>query len=176
MRGSAIEDGVAADAKVTKRKTAMVDDGRATERPRFWRVRFSIGSLLLLMALVGLAITLGITYRKLDRAERELSAMRPLSRDEVAQQFERNTSFGSHRTTVTDVRYSQKDDAYRVTFSWVDSTTNKEWSTDLTLRSDGFGLYQGVIDVPEFTKQLSSFGVTGSHRVFVGKSSTLKAK
>jgi hypothetical protein len=148
---------------------AMGDDGEKSQPASFWRVRFSLGSLLLLMAVVGLSIALGLTYRKLDRAERELNALQPVSREEVARQFESNTSFGPHRTTVTDVRYSQKEDAYRVTFSWVDSTTNKPWSSDLTLRSaDGFGNYQGQIDVPEFTKQLSAFGVTGSLRVFVG--------
>jgi hypothetical protein len=128
------------------------------------------------MAVVGLSITLGLTYRKLDRAERELSALQPMSAEEVARQFERNASVGPHRTTVTDVRYSQKEDAYRVTFSWVDSTTSKEWSSDLTLRSDGFGLYHGQINVPEFTKQLSAFGVTGSYSVFVGSPSQLIKK
>jgi hypothetical protein len=155
----------------------MADDGEKSERPAFWRIRFSLGSLLLLMAVVGLAIALGLTYRKLDRAERELNALQPLSREEVARQFERNTSFGPHRTTVTDVRYSKKEDAYRVTFSWVDSTTNKPWSSDLTLRpADAFGSYQGQIDVPEFTKQLTAFGVTGSCRIFVGSPSMFQTK
>jgi hypothetical protein len=96
---------------------------------------------------------------------------------EVARQFESNTSLGPHRTTVTDVSYSQKEDTYRVTFSWVDSTTKKQWSSDLTLRpADGFGNYQGQIDVPEFAKQLSAFGVTGSYRVFVGSPPSFRAK
>src|SRR4029079_12696629 len=92
-----------------KWRTSMGDDEKKPERSAFWRMRFSLGSLLLLMAVVGLAITLGLTYRKLDRAERELSALQPMSAGEVGRQLQENASLGTYRTTVTDVRYSQKE-------------------------------------------------------------------
>ena len=57
----------------------MSDETPKSEQPAVWRIRYSIATLLLLMATIGLAIALGLTYRKLARTERELDAMSPIA-------------------------------------------------------------------------------------------------
>lgn len=128
-------------------------------RPR--RLQFSLGSMLMLTAVVGLSISLVLVYSKLVRTERALSALQPISVEEVARQFERNTSIGGGRITtkVTDVRYSPAENAYKVNFSWTDSQTGQSWSSDVKLKSDGFGMYFGQIRNSEFVKPLKSSDV-----------------
>ena len=119
----------------------MSDETPKSEQPAVWRIRYSIATLLLLMAAIGLAIALTLTYRKLARTERELDAMRPLPEQEVARQFEKKTTLGPVRTTVTDVRYAPKEDAYKVSFSYVISggptASPTEWTSSVTLPSYG---------------------------------------
>jgi hypothetical protein len=142
------------------------------------RIRFSLGSLLLLIAVIGLALALFVTNRQMSQireqlaqTESELATLRPLPVEEVARQFESNATLGPIKTTVRDVRYSPKEDAYRVTFSWVDSQAKQEWSTDLELRSDGFGQYYGVIMNGPFIEPL---GNTHGFTVLVKAPSALK--
>ncbi len=132
------------------------------------------------MALAALAMALLVTNRQLsqtreqlNQTESELATMRPLAVDEVARQFESNTTLGPIKTKVRDVRYSPKEDAYRVSFSWVDPQTKQEWSTEVKLTSDGFGGYYGVIHSNEFTKPL---GDTNGYTVGIKAPSSFKKK
>jgi hypothetical protein len=146
----------------------MPDD---VPRPR--RFQFSLGSMLLLTAVVGLSISLVLVYSKLVHTERALNALQPISAEEVARQFERNTTIGGGRisTNVTDVRYSPAENAYKVDFSWTDSQTGQSWSSDVKLKSDGFGTYFGQIRNSEFVKPLKS---SDSYLVVVETPSALK--
>lgn len=116
------------------------------------RLRFSLGSLLLLVTAISLAIALALTHQKLTIADRQLKAVQPLSPEEVASQFESQTTLGSIKTTVRDVRYSPGENAYKVAFSWVESKTAQEWSTEVILTADGFGAYHGKIQSDQFVK------------------------
>src|SRR5215212_6929499 len=86
----------------------MFDNTLSSDQRSPRRFRFSVASLLLFMAVLGLAIMLGLTNRKLHRVEQELGAMQPMSPQEVARQFEQHTTLGPIKTKVEDVRYSQK--------------------------------------------------------------------
>ena len=110
--------------------------------PRF---QFSLNNLLLWIAVIALAIGLVLTTRELSSRRRELEALQPLSVQEVARQFEARTSQGTLKVTVSDVRYSQADDAYRVKFSCVNSTDGASWTSDVKLEGDHFGSYSGMI-------------------------------
>jgi len=129
----------------------MTDDAPSVSdrRPR---LQFSIGSMLLLTAIVGLSIALALVYGKLVRVERTLSALQPIAVEDFARQFENVTTVGGGRirTKVTDVRYSPVENAYKVRFSWTDSQTGGQWSSNVILKSDGFGTYFGQIRNPEF--------------------------
>lgn len=138
-----------------------------------WRFQFSIATLLMLMAIVALSIALGLTYGRLARVERQLDALQPMSPEEVARQFEKNTTLGMIKTKVGDVRYSPKEDAFRVRFSWTDSTSGETWTSDVKLTADGFGRYFGQIRNPEFTRPL---GYTDSYPVGVETPSPLKTR
>ena len=65
----------------------MTDDTTHTAR-KPW-LRFSLGSMLLMTAVVCLSISLVIVYGRLVRIERELNASRPLSVEEVARRWEK---------------------------------------------------------------------------------------
>lgn len=118
------------------------------------RFRFSIGTLLLWMAVVALTANTVITNRRVAQLKQELESQRPLPPREVARQFEENTTLGPIATSVKDVRYSSASDAYRVKYSWVDSTTGKSWQSDIDLKSDGFGTYYGQIRNDPFLQPL----------------------
>jgi hypothetical protein len=135
------------------------------------RVRFSLGNLVLLTAVLALSLALFLTNRKLWQTERELEAMRPLPVEEVARQFEARTKVDQITTTVKDVRYSPKEDAYRVGFSWTDKAAGQTWFTDVKLVSDGFGDYYGKILNPEFAQPL---GHANGFTVVVQTPSALK--
>jgi hypothetical protein len=138
------------------------------------RFRFSLGSLLLLMAVVCLAISLAIVYSQLVRTERELEGLRPMSVEEVARQFENSTKFGNFATKVNDVRYSPTEDAFAVEFSWTDPATGTMWSTDTKLKPDGFGRYYGKIHSGEFLKAVGS--TSEYYMIGVETPSPLKSK
>lgn len=152
----------------------MPDDTLPPTQPGFGRIRFSLGNLLLLVTVVALAISLVMTYRKLDRMERAFDAMQPMSPQQVARQFERQTTLGKVRTTVNDVRYSQKEDAYKVSFSWLDSN-GQHWSSEVLLNPDGFGKYSGEILSSEFVTSVGS-GRNNRFAVGVQTPSPLKEK
>lgn len=109
------------------------------------RFQFSIGSMLLWMAVVCLAVTNMWTQWELSTVKRELASQQPLPAEEVARQFQQKTTLGPITVKVRDVRYSPESDSYKVAFSWTDKTTNKTWSTDVKLTSDGYGTYFGQI-------------------------------
>ena len=132
----------------------MKDDATITDKKP--RLRFSLGSMLLMMAVVCLSISLVIVYGRLMRIERELNASRPLSAEEVARQFETSTKFSTFSTKVQDVRYSPKEDSFLVSFSWDDPTTKTSWSTEVRLKPDGYGRYFGQIRSGEFLKSVGS--------------------
>jgi hypothetical protein len=136
------------------------------------RMQFSLGNLLSLTAVVGLSISLALVYSKLARTERALGALSPLSAEEVARQFERNTSIAGGRisTKVNDVRYSPAENAYKVTFTWTDSQLGESWSSDVKLKSDGFGTYFGKISNSEFVRPLKN---SDGYLVVVGSPSPL---
>lgn len=133
-------------------------------------MRYSVSSLLLLMVVVALFFSLMIVYRQLREVEKRLAAVdakllhaetavlsvQPIPPQEVAKQFESRTSNGSVKTTVSDVRYSPKEDAYQVEFSWIDPATKSNWTTDIRLKSDGFGRYFGSIRSDEYLKAIAS--------------------
>ena len=135
-------------------------DTSTAKPPR--RFRFSIGTLLLLTAIVGLTANAIVTSRRiamlkqqLESQERELSALSPLPPEEVARQFEKNTTLGPISVSVKDVRYSPDSDSYKVDFSWTDSNkTSQTWNGDVILNSDGYGAYHGEIRHGPFIKPL----------------------
>lgn len=124
------------------------------EKHRLPRVRFSIGSLLLWTAMIALAVNSLIMSRTVSQLKQELAPQLDLPPSEVARQFERATKVGPIATTVRDVRYSEASDAYRIDFSWTDSTSGKTWYSDVQLNHDGFGVYIGQIRNSPFLQPL----------------------
>ena len=118
------------------------------------RFRFSLSTALMFVAIMGLTFALIDSQRRLAQTEKELETHRPLSLKEVASQFEQGTTLGPISTTVRDVRYSPDENAYRISFSWTNRNTAQTWSTDVMLRSDGFGQYYGEIRNTDFIKPL----------------------
>src|SRR5262249_7791763 len=117
-------------------------------------IRFSLSTLLLLIAIVGLTIALVLTQFQLSNLRRELGAHEPLSVEEVARQFESQLSAPPMTGTADDVRYSPKTDSYHVKFSVVNSATPTTRSeSEVTLRGDGYGRYRGYLDLggPQIT-------------------------
>jgi len=132
----------------------MASLSRPTQAPSKRRFRFSLGSMLLWAAIVCLATSNLVTSRQLSQLKRELDANQPLTATEVARQFQDNTTLGPISVTVKDVRYSPDTDSYKVDFSWTDATTNKTWSSDVELTSDGYGTYYGQIRNGPFIQAL----------------------
>ena len=110
------------------------------------------------------------TQRELAQARRELSTMRPLPVDEVAKQFKAHASVGEMRVKAQDVRYSPKDDAYRIRYSWNEATTGRIWSSEVKLVGDGFGVYAETIQSSQFAAPL---GYKNGFLVSVTSPSTL---
>ena len=98
------------------------------------------------------------SQRRLAQLELEVASIRPLSAEDVAQQLQAYLSAGATPAKVTDVRYSPKEDAYRVQFSWLDPKLGQTWFSELQLVSDGYGKYNGAIGSSDFLK---AFGYTG---------------
>lgn len=111
------------------------------------RLQFSLGSMLMIVTIACLATALVILSGRLNIAERQLESLQPISIQEVADQFEKSTTFAQMSTEVTDVRYSPTEDAYKVKFSFVnrDDPQKRNWSTSVTLKSNGYGEYYGRI-------------------------------
>ena len=131
-----------------------------TQSPR--RFRFSIGTLLLWVAIVALTANTIITNRQMaqlkiitllemSQLKKELSSYHPLPPNEVARQFEKSTTRGTITTSVKDVRYSPESEAYQVEFSWVDSANGKGWLSEMRLTHNGFGEYYGQTMDKSFT-------------------------
>jgi hypothetical protein len=154
----------------------VADETRASTR-----YQFSLGSMLLVIAIACMAMWMFAMSRSLTHVsarlrvlEGEQTASRPLSAEEVARQFEMATNVNQLKTKVEDVRYSPEKDAYRVTFSWTDPVTKSQWSTDAMLKSDGFGVYFGPILSGEFLKAIGS--KEDRYMVGVYSESPLKSK
>jgi hypothetical protein len=128
------------------------EDEPMTEQ-RNW-MRFRLSTLLLLVTVAALTIALVMTQRRLSQLESESLLRQPLSVAEVAKQFANQTSRNSIKTKVTDVRYSPKEDVYRVSFSWYDPTSKQNWSTEIRLKADGFGRYYGTIESDPYKQSL----------------------
>jgi hypothetical protein len=136
-------------------------DNDSSPAPAKRELRFSLGQLLLIvtiaclvLAIVLMSFQMRLLGSRLESTQQELSALQPLSVDEVARQFQAATTLGPVTTKVSDVRYSPKEDAYRVRFSWTDAKTAQTWSTDVELKNDGFGTYVGAIRNSEFIQPL----------------------
>lgn len=123
-----------------------------TSSPR--RFRFSIGTLLLWIAIGAVTMNSIIMRRQVAQLEQELASQQPLAPKDVAHQFEKSTTLGPITTTVKDVRYSAEADAYRVEFSWDDSASGETWYSDVRLDHDGFGTYYGEIRNGPFIQPL----------------------
>ena len=132
----------------------MNDETNTLPTPVPRRFRFSIGTLLLWIAIGALGINTIIMNRHVTQLKQELTSQQPLAPKEVARQFEKRTTLGTITTTVKDVRYSPEADAYRVDFSWVDSASGKTWYSDVRLNHDGFGVYYGKIHNGPFIQPL----------------------
>ena len=141
------------------------------DHPR--RLRFSLSTLLLLVAIFGLSVALIISQIRISRLEREAATGRPLAFEEVARQFEQQRSTNGVTVKVTDVRYSAKEDVYRVSYSWIDPKTRQNWSTEIRLKSDGFGRYYGTIESDPY-KQSIGIPTTNVVGVIVETPSPLK--
>jgi hypothetical protein len=132
----------------------MNDENNTSQTPARRRFRFSIGTLLLWIAIGALTMNAIIMNRHVTQMKQELASQQPLTPKEVARQFEKRTTLGTIATTVRDVRYSPEADAYRVDFSWVDSASGKTWHSDIQLNHDGFGVYYGQIRNGPFIQPL----------------------
>lgn len=108
-------------------------------------MRFSIGTMLLVVTIACLATALLLNQRRIGNLERQLKATLPLSVDEVARQFEERTTMGAVTTTVNDVRYSEEKDTYKVRFSWTVAKSKNRWKSEVFLEPDGYGAYHGTI-------------------------------
>jgi hypothetical protein len=134
------------------------DSTRSSSSKRF---RISLATLLLWFALVGLLVSnlllshrLSVVEHEWQSRKQELETIRPLPLAEVARQFEARTTRGPISVSVKDVRYSADKDSYKIYFSWTDSSSNKTWSTDVELKSDGYGSYYGQIRNGPFIQPL----------------------
>ena len=128
-----------------------------TEAPRHnskWT--FSLATMLLVITIACLATALILTNRRLTRLERRQLSHDPLTLEEVVTQFEKQTTLAPISTEVIDVRYSEEKDAYKVRFSWTNSTTQKTWTTDIILESDDYGAYLGKIRSRPFVEPLGA--------------------
>ena len=132
----------------------MSETANSSQTPVPRKFRFSIGTLLLWIAIVALTANTIIMNRRVTQLKQELASQQPLPPKDVARQFEKSTTLGPITTSVKDVRYSPESDAYRVEFSWVDSTSGKTWHSDLRLNHDGFGVYCGKIRNGPFIQPL----------------------
>ena len=141
------------------------------------RIRFSIGTLLLWIAIIALTMNTIIMNRHVTRLTQEIARLKqgiasqqPLSPKEVARQFEKSLTRGTVTTTVKDVRYSPEADAYRVDFSYVDSASGNAWNSEIRLNHDGFGVYWGGIQSGPL---IQSLGYKNSFAVVVKTPSSL---
>ena len=135
------------------------------------RLHFTIRDLLWLAVVVALVLALIISQRRLAQLELEVASSRPLSAADVAQQLQKYLGTGAVTVKVTDVRYSPKEDAYRVQFSWLDPKSGQNWISEVQLVSDGYGKYNGAVGSTEFLKAI---GYTSQLYVTVAKPSPFK--
>jgi len=158
----------------------MIDDS-PTETIPARLPKFSLASLLILMTVVCLALSLAFVYGRLQEVESRLSMIdgrqvlqMPIPAQEVVRQLENHLNFSGVQINVADVRYSPSEDAYKVDLSWSDPAAKLIWSTDVKLKSDGFGRYFGATHSSEFLKVAGS--KNDSYMVFVETPSPLKSK
>ncbi|QDV23857.1 hypothetical protein [Aureliella helgolandensis] len=142
----------------------MSDETNTSQTPVARGFRFSLGTMLLWIAIGALTTNTIIMNRLVTQLRNEVASQQPLSPKEVARQFEMGATLGPITTTVKDVRYSPEADAYRVKFSWVDAASGNTWHSDIQLEHDGFGVYYGQIRNGPFIQPL---GYTESFPVAV---------
>jgi hypothetical protein len=116
------------------------------------RLRFRLSTLLLLIAVLGLAIGLCIAWREILALRQQAAIPRPLTPRDVLQQFEREAVDGKQRTWVLDCRYSTKEDVYTIDFFWNAPVGHQRTAATVELRSDGNGKYSGTIQSAEFAR------------------------
>jgi len=127
-------------------------ENAATRAPAFapWRLQFSLGTMLLWVAILCLAIAYVMLHRELVAARRELATVQPLPVQEVARQFQEQTTLGGVTTTVTDVSYSPADNSFLVAFSWTNPASGQRFASDVRLTGDGYGRYFGQIGSSDY--------------------------
>ena len=96
--------------------------------------------------------------------------MRPLPFEEVARQFESQTSRGPNAFKVEEVRYSRRDDAYNVSFSWANPAGPSH--SEIRLVGDGFGVYR--TDVHQNRSLSALLGYKAGFSVIVKSDSTFE--
>ncbi len=74
----------------------------------------------------------------------------PIPAAEVARQFEKVMTISPIKTTVHDVRFSDKKNTYRVEYTYTNRDTGKSWQSGVDLSSNEFGRYSGAIRHTEF--------------------------
>lgn len=77
-----------------------------------------------------------------------------MSVEDVSRQFTKHTTLGPITVIVKDVRYSSQKDAYKIEFSWTDTTTGKTRHMDVQLANDTYGTYFGMIRNGPFIEPL----------------------
>ena len=139
----------------------MEEDGRS--QPSRRPLQFLIGSLLMWTAVIGLVLINLMMYREVRQLARQVAEQSrvdsqrwPISAEEVAQQFQRGAALGPLSARVDDVRYSEAEDSYRISFVWTNKKTGQVWSTTAKLEGNGFGEYYGMIQSDALVKSLGS--------------------
>ena len=142
--------------------------------------QFRLSTLLLAATLVAMACIIMVTRLEVARlkASRTLPIANasPIPPDVVAASVEQHLASHPLPTSVNDVRYSLNDDSFKVRYQWTDPTDGKQWSSDVTLKGDGYGEYTGCITNDKFLNaiqlQISPGGPTTGNvdRMWVGAS------
>lgn len=92
--------------------------------------------------------------QELSRIKRDPDSQVPMSVEDVSRQFTKHTTLGPITVIVKDVRYSSQKDAYKIEFSWTDTTTGKTRHMDVQLANDTYGTYFGMIRNGPFIEPL----------------------
>ncbi|QDS95110.1 hypothetical protein FF011L_38950 [Roseimaritima multifibrata] len=101
-----------------------------------------------------MAIVIFTTRQEVSRLRNSLSQVdltaMPISPDAVVTEVHRHIADHPLPCKVTDVRYSETDDTFRVHFMWTDPVDKKDWGSNFELKGDGYGTYAGCIRNTKF--------------------------
>ena len=117
------------------------------------RFQLRISTLLLITALVAMGIIIGIMQYQIASLKSQLSSdatTMPIDADLVAADVERYLASHPLPCSVTEVRYSENDDTYKIGYKWTNPKDQKTWFSTVLLKGNGFGEYAGCISNPEF--------------------------